>query len=84
MSWDFPPLVFFFSVIPIPGPWYIFKGSVQRRLRRVENGVKRSVGVSNCGTGHSFVVLFRFHLNFAIFLFPASTARFIGEFWKNR
>ncbi len=62
----------------------LIKGSVQRKLRWVENGVNRSVGASDCGAGHSFVILFKFHLGFAIFPFPASTARIIGEFWKNR
>ncbi len=61
-----------------------FKGSVQRKLRWVENGVIRSVGASDCGAEHSFVVLFRFHLGFTIFPFPVSTAKFIGEFWKNK
>jgi hypothetical protein len=61
-----------------------FKGSVQRKLRWVENGVNRSVGASDCGAGHSFVLLFRFHLGFTIFPFPVSTAEFIGEFWKNK
>jgi hypothetical protein len=60
------------------------KGSVQRKLRWVENGVKRSVGASDCGAVHSFVVLFVFHLGFAIFPFPVSTAQTISEFWKNR
>ncbi len=61
-----------------------FKGSVQRKLRWVENGVNRSVGASDCGSGHSFVVLFRFHLGFTIFPFPVSTPEFIGKFWKNK
>ncbi len=56
-----------------------FKGSVQRKLRWVENGVNRSVVASDCGAGHSFVVLFRFRLGFAIFPFPVSTAEFKGE-----
>jgi hypothetical protein len=50
----------------------------------VENGVNRSVGVSDCGAGHSFVVLFGFNLDFTIFTFPVSTAQVIGELWKNR
>jgi hypothetical protein len=58
-----------------------FKGSVQRKLRWVKNGVNRSVGASDCGAGHSFVVLFGFHFDFTIFQFPVSTAKFIGEFW---
>ncbi len=62
----------------------IFKGSVQRKLRWVENGVNRSVGASDCGAGHSFVVLFGFHLGFATFPFPVSTVKIIGEFWINR
>ncbi len=36
------------------------------------------------GAGHSFVVLVRLHLVLTIFLFPASTAQIIGEFWRNR
>jgi hypothetical protein len=60
--------------------FYDFKGSVQRKLRWVENGVNRSVGASDYGAGHSFVVLFRFHLGFAIFPFPVSSAEFTGEF----
>jgi hypothetical protein len=62
----------------------LVKGSVQRKLRWVKNGVNRSVGASDCGAGHSFVVLFRFHLGFAIFPFPVSTTQIIGEFWINR
>jgi hypothetical protein len=58
---------------------YGFKGSVQRKLRWVENGVNRSVGASDCGAGRSFVILFGFHLGFAIFPFPVSTAQIIGE-----
>ncbi len=61
----------------------IFKGSVQRKLRWVLNGVNGSVGASDCGAGHSFVVLFRFHLGFTIFPFPVSTTQIIGEFWIN-
>jgi hypothetical protein len=61
-----------------------FKGSVQRKLRWVENGVNRSVGASDCGAGHSFIVLFGFHFDFTIFPFPVGTAKFIGEFWINK
>ncbi len=57
-----------------------FKGNVQRKLRWVENGVNRSVEASDCGAGHSFVVLFGFHLGFAIFPFPVSTVKIIGDF----
>jgi hypothetical protein len=53
--------------------FHIIKGSVQRKLRWVENGVNRSVGASDCGAGHCFAVLFRFRLGFAIFPFPVST-----------
>jgi hypothetical protein len=62
----------------------MLKGSVQRKLRWVENGVNRSVGASDCGAGHSFVVLFRFPLVFAMFPFPVGIAEFIGEFWTNK
>jgi hypothetical protein len=48
------------------------KGNVQRKLRWVENGVNRNIRASDCGAGHSFVVLFGFHLGFAIFPFPVS------------
>jgi hypothetical protein len=63
--------------------YFTLTGSVQRKLRWVENGVNRSVGASDCGAGHSFVVLFGFHLGFATFPFPVSTAQIIGEFWNN-
>jgi hypothetical protein len=56
------------------------KGSVQRKLRWVENGVNRSVRASDCGAGHPFVILFGFHLGFSIFPFLVSTAQIIGEF----
>ncbi len=68
----------------ISGDNSMLKGSVQRKLRWVENGVNRSVGALDCGAGHSFVVLFRFHPGFTIFPFPVSTIQIIGEFWKNR
>jgi hypothetical protein len=55
------------------------KGSVQRKLSWVENGVNRSVGASDCGAGHSFVVLFRFHLGFALFPFPVCTVKIISS-----
>jgi hypothetical protein len=46
-----------------------FKGSVLRKLRWVENGVNRSVGASDCGAGHSLIVLFGFHLILPYFRF---------------
>ncbi len=61
-----------------------FKGSVQRKLRWVKNGVNRSIVTLDCGAGHSFVVLFRFHLGFVIFPFPVSTVQIMSEFWINR
>jgi hypothetical protein len=63
---------------------YPFKGSVQRKLWWVENGVNRSVGASDCGAGHSFVVLLGFHLDFGLFPFPVSTVKILGEFRINR
>jgi hypothetical protein len=63
---------------------YRLKGSVQRKLRWVENVVNRSVGASDCGAGHSFVDLFRFHFDFTKFPFPVSTGEFIGKFWTNK
>ncbi len=61
----------------------MFKGSVQRKLRWVENGLKRCVW-GDCGAGRFYVVLLRLHLAFTIFPFPVSTAQLIGEFWKIR
>ncbi len=60
------------------------KGSVQRKLRWVENCVNRCVWAWDCGTGHFYVLLLDLNLVFTIFLFLVSTAQFIGEFWKNR
>ncbi len=65
-------------------PIRALKGSVQRKVRWVENGVNRSIGASDCGAWHSFVVLFGFHLGLTIFPFPVSTAQDIGEFRKNK
>ncbi len=63
---------------------YCLKGSVQQKLRWIENGVNRSIGASDCGPGNSFAVLFRFNLVFTIFPFLVSIAKFIGEFWTNK
>jgi hypothetical protein len=60
------------------------KGSVQRKLRRVENSVNPWEKALDHGAGHYFFVLVRLHLFLSIFPFPVSTAQFIGEFWKNR
>jgi hypothetical protein len=81
----------YYFVFTIPGKFRLgvlhsslLKGSVQRKLRWVKNGVNRSVGASDCGAGQSFIVLFGFQLDFAIFPFPVSIAQIIGKFWKNR
>ncbi len=60
------------------------KGSVQRKLRWVENGVIRWVWAPHCGTEYYFVNLGGLHLVYDFFPLPVSTARIIGEFWKNR
>jgi hypothetical protein len=60
------------------------KGSVQLKLRWVENGVIRRVWASYRGSGYYFVVLGGLHLVFTLFPFPVSTAQIISEFWKNR
>jgi hypothetical protein len=57
------------------------KGSVQRKLRWVKNGVNSSL---NRGAGHYFFVLVHLHLVLSIFPLPVSTAEFIGEFWSNK
>ncbi len=83
-------LLFGMSIIPNTYAYilyihFLIKGSVQRKLRWVENGVNRSEGASDCGAGRSFVLLFGFHVGFAIFRFrsvlpklQASSGR-IGE-----
>jgi hypothetical protein len=60
------------------------KGSVQRKLRWVENGVNQCVWAWDSGAGRFYVVLLRLHLVLTIFPFPVSTAQVIGEFWMNR
>jgi hypothetical protein len=60
------------------------KGSVQRKLRWVENGVIRQQWALHCGAGYYFVDLGGLHLGYAFFPFPFSTAQITGEFWKNR
>jgi hypothetical protein len=64
--------------------WLTVKGSVQRKLRWVENGVNRCVWAWDCGAGRFFVVLLRRHLALTVFPFPVSTAQLRGEFGKNR
>ncbi len=76
-------ILMFSNMIPPPRQLQYLQGSVQRKLRWVKNGVNRSVGASDCGAGHSFVMLFGSHLGFAIFPFPVSTAQSIGELWNN-
>ncbi len=63
---------------------YELRGSVQQKLRWLENGVNRCVLSWDCGAGHFYVILLRLYLVFTIFLFLVSTAHFIGKFWKNR
>jgi hypothetical protein len=60
------------------------KGSVQRKLRWVENGVNRSVGALDCGAGHYFEFFIRSHLALNIFPFPVNTAKLLGDFYNNR
>jgi hypothetical protein len=62
IQWDFRFTYFWPSCLAVPlnkNHWdrFSIKGSVQRKLRWVENGVNISVGASDCGAGHSF---FRF------------------------
>ncbi len=60
------------------------KGNVQRKLRWVESGIILRVWASHRGAGYFFVVLSGLHLVFTLFPFPVSTAKIMGEFWKNR
>jgi hypothetical protein len=73
-----------FQIFRIFMELFELKGSVQRKLRWVENGVNRCVWAWDCGAGRFYVVLLRLHLVFTVFPFPVSTAEFIGEFWKNK
>jgi hypothetical protein len=60
------------------------KGSVQRKLRWVETGLKRCIWASDRGAGQRFIVKVSLHLVFSLFPFPDSTTQFIGEFYNNR
>jgi hypothetical protein len=51
------------------------QGSVQRKLRWVENGVNKCIRASYRGAGYYFVVLGGLHLVFTFFLYPVSTAQ---------
>jgi hypothetical protein len=58
---------------------FVFKSSVQRKLRWVESGINRWVVASDCGAGQYCPFLLRHHRIFRIFPFPVSTAHFRGE-----
>jgi hypothetical protein len=64
-----------FKILVLP-----LKGSVQRKLRWVETGLKRWVWPSDRGAGPHFIVKASLHLVFSLFPFPVSTTQFIGEF----
>ncbi len=57
----------------------LLKGNVQGKLRWVENGVNRSKRASDCGAGHSFVILFGFLLDVTIFPFRVSYWRVLEK-----
>jgi hypothetical protein len=59
---------------------HVFKGSVQRKLRWVETGVKRWVWASDRGAGQRFIVKVSLDLVFSLFPFSVSTTQFISEF----
>jgi hypothetical protein len=61
----------------------LIKGSVQQKLRWVENGVNRCVWAWQCGAGRFYVILLHLQLVFTIFPFLVCTAQVIGEFWIN-
>jgi hypothetical protein len=60
----------------------LFQGSVQQKLRWVENIANRWVLAWDCGAGHYFKFLFHRHLVLNIFPFPVSTVKLIGNFFK--
>jgi hypothetical protein len=61
-----------------------FKGSVQQKVRWVENGGIQRVRALHRGTGYYFVDLGGLHLVYSFSPFPVSTTQIIGKFWKNR
>jgi hypothetical protein len=62
----------------------VLKGSVQRKLRWVENSAKRWVLAWDCGAEHYFEFLLCRHLVLNIFPFPVRTAKLIGDSYNNR
>jgi hypothetical protein len=62
----------------------LLKGSVQRKLRWVENSANRCVLAWDCGGGHYIEFLFRRRLVLNIFPFPVSTAKLLGNLYNNR
>ncbi len=58
----------------------VLKGSVQRKLTWIENGVNGWILASDCGAGHYFDFLIRRHLVLNLFPFPLSTEKLLGEF----
>jgi hypothetical protein len=67
--------------IPLPNLQH-FKGSVQRKLRWVENGVDPRVQALDHGAGHYFLVLVRLHLVLTILYFRFRSV--LPNLWTNR
>jgi hypothetical protein len=63
---------------------FTLKGSVQRKLRWVENGLNPLVHNLDRGARHYFFIFVHLHLFLTIFPFLVSTAEFIGEFWAKK
>jgi hypothetical protein len=54
------------------------KGTVQRKLRGVQNGINRKVLLLTCGAGHLFQFFFSLHPLISIKQLSATTAERIG------
>jgi hypothetical protein len=55
-----------------------FKGTVQRKLRGVQNGINRNVLLETCGAGHLFQIFFSLHPLISSKQLSATTAERIG------
>ncbi len=57
---------------------YLLKGTVQRKLRGVQNGINRKGLLLTCGAGHLFQFFFSLHPLISIKQLSATTAERIG------
>ncbi len=67
-------------IVPVFPTQSVLKGSVQRKLTWVENGVNGWILAFDCGAGHYFDFLIRRHIVLNLFPFPLRTEKLLGEF----